>query len=247
VFLPVNAQPFSTAKSLNRATTALAAGCQVLSVGYPLYSQLESLIYRDTKSLLRDVSNGRLQLSSERIQLYQERIDAIASAASEASTLLEFLRKLEARVPAANQFALVHGHSTNGLAHKMVQAADGLSVASPYCTTDLGFDVVFDGTVDRLSMFVSEKASRRLRPEFKSRLGAASNFFGRKFLKIANYDSSPTSEDAALSPRRAASPAFELATYRASMDTIRHRMTESFGPLKIVISETSPLPFSLAS
>jgi hypothetical protein len=35
-FLPVNAQNFSIVKSLNRAVTALCAGTQVLSVGYPL-------------------------------------------------------------------------------------------------------------------------------------------------------------------------------------------------------------------
>ena len=40
-FLPVNAQPFSIAKSLNRAFTELSSGSQVLSVGYHLYEALD--------------------------------------------------------------------------------------------------------------------------------------------------------------------------------------------------------------
>ena len=58
-FLPVNAQPFSAAKSLNRAVTALAAGCQILSVGYPLYAPFDSLIYRDAETLASDSRRGK--------------------------------------------------------------------------------------------------------------------------------------------------------------------------------------------
>ena len=43
-FLPVSGQSFSRAKSLNRAVTALCAGCQVLNAGYPLYAELDEVV-----------------------------------------------------------------------------------------------------------------------------------------------------------------------------------------------------------
>ena len=61
-FLPVNAQRFSTTKSLNRAVTALTAGAQVLSVGFPLYADLDPFLYRDGDAFLADLEAARLRL-----------------------------------------------------------------------------------------------------------------------------------------------------------------------------------------
>jgi len=64
-FIPVNAQPFSIAKSLNRAVSALSIGTQVLSAGYPLYEPLGEFVYRDPAALLEDFHRGTLRLREE--------------------------------------------------------------------------------------------------------------------------------------------------------------------------------------
>lgn len=245
-FLPVSAQPFSKAKSLNRAVTALSSGCQVLSVGYPLYSKLEPLIYRDVRSLLSDLAKGTMRVSPSNMQSYRGAMDAFASAESEATALTGFLCRMKAGHAKSDPLVLVHGSETNGAAHKLVKAVNGLSVASPYCTTGLGFDVVFNGRIDNLSMFVSENAASRLLPDFRSNIGTASTIYGRKFLKISDH-SSPSNGGSPPEEWSEASLSFKLSTYSHAMDQIRSRLNAAFGPCRVLMSETSSLPFALAN
>jgi hypothetical protein len=143
-FLPVSAQPFSVAKSLNRAVTALSAGCQVLSAGYPLYAALDPLIYRDPARTLEDLAAGALRFSAGSDATYRRVLDACASAQAEAGALAGFLAKLVPQsVADARPLCLIHGHSTRLEAHNFVRTANGLSVASPYCPAPFDFDVLF--------------------------------------------------------------------------------------------------------
>jgi hypothetical protein len=240
-FLPVNLQPFSTAKSLNRAVTALTAGCQVLSVGFSLYRQLESLVYRDPAALLNDVANGSLKHSPDQLAGFQEAMNAFASAAVESQGLAEFLRKVKGANATSDTLVLVHGHATNGLAHKLVQASGGLSVASPYCTAKLGFDVVFEGGLEGLRMFVSEKASKRLLGRVTLGAEPGPAISGKKFLEVKEPDT-PAARVGKRSWARAPVP-FQFATYADSMHHIRRRVAEAFGPCSMLLSESSPLPF----
>jgi len=246
-FLPVSSQPFSTAKSLNRAITALTAGCQVLSVGFPLYRKLNGLIYRDSGSLLADFEKGALRLSPQNIEQYRKTIESFASADLEATELAQFLIRIQAGEPANDLLVIVHGFESNGIAHQLVQSAHGLSVASPFCRADMGFDVIFNGSIDSMGMFVSLNAASRLAPSIQQNLGAASIFFGRKYLEIVEHRSSgravlpsPVRWDEAALP-------FQLATYAHSMRQVRSRIDEAFGRCRIMVSESSPLPFSFAN
>lgn len=244
-FVPVNTQPFSTAKSLNRAVTALTAGCQLLSAGYPLYRQLDELIYRDAGDLARDLERGSLRLSPRRMRLYREAMETFASAAGEASRLANFLAGLEPSKWSEGPIVLVHGHSTNGAAHKLVQAAGGLSVASPCCSVTMGFDVVFKATPGGLSMRVSEKARRRLAPELLDKLSPVADSSGGKFLELS--DNHAPSGAAAVPMTCSKLPlTFQLASYSRWMDEIRTRVTAAFAPSRMVMAETSPLPFGAA-
>lgn len=246
-FLPVSSQPFSAAKSLNRAITALTAGCQVLSVGFPLYSKLDSLIYRDALSLLADIENGTPRLSSDNFESYRKAIQMFASADGEAARLVEFLTRIQGAKSGGELLVLVHGYETNGTAHELIQAANGLSVASPYCRADLGFDVIFNGGIDMLGMFVSLQAASRLNPSFQQKLGSSSIFFGRKFLQIGENSRARHSSHASPVAWDETALPFQLATYGHSMAQIRSRIDAAFGACRVIVSESSPLPFALVS
>lgn len=243
VYLPVNFQGFSTAKSLNRAVTGLAAGCQILSVGYPLYGPLHALIYRGANVLADDIATGDLRLSPARMDLLEGLIGSFASAATEAERLSQFLNALSPSTAADARLALVHGYSTNERAAEMVEAAGGLTVATPSTPASVVTDVIFRWAVDQLNMLVSEAAARSLRPGLKNRLEPAGNIHGRQFLEL------PGRGPQARMPKNPVEPsprslAAQLSTYQRSIDEIGRRMNDAFGPCRIILSENSPLPFS---
>jgi hypothetical protein len=243
-FLPVGRQNFSTAKSLNRAVTALSAGCQVLSVGHPLYAPFDELIYRHPRDLLMDFERGSLRFSAERIGLYRDLVEQFASPDGEAAHLAAFLGSRTHSGGRNGPLTLIHGHATNGIAHKLVHAADGISVASPYSTTPLGYDVVFREGAAGLSMFVSEKAARRLSSAARRRLRPGHAINDRPFLEVLTEPSSRRSP--APDANSELSLPVQLATYRRSMNEIRHSMMEAFDTNRVFVSEQSPLPFPVA-
>ncbi|MCF3932906.1 hypothetical protein L1787_05695 [Acuticoccus sp. M5D2P5] len=86
--LPVGYGPFSTAKSLNRATTALAAGAQVLSLGPPLYAPLDRFLYRRIDDLTDDARLGRLHHRASRAAWFTATLGRLASGEDGARRLL---------------------------------------------------------------------------------------------------------------------------------------------------------------
>jgi hypothetical protein len=245
-FLPVNAQPFSAAKSLNRAVSALSSGSQVISAGYPLYQPLGELVYRDANSFLSDLARASMKLSPPKIGKYRAMIDSIASPEREAAALARFLGGLKPVVPKkVGPLALVHGQATNGAAHKAVRALQGLSVGSPYCAARLGFDVMFRPARDRLIMLVSDHAAKQLLPNVRSSIQPAQNVSERNLWTVPE-DGKPGVGLAIEGPEwHSASLPFQISTYRATMARIGERMEAAFGPCRLFISESSQLPFSL--
>lgn len=241
-FLPVNAQRFSAAKSLNRAVTALSAGCQVISAGYPLYDQLGRFIYRDTAALLEDLAKNSLRHSAAHIEEYEQLMDRLASPQREASGIAQFLGKLEPSPATDVPLILVHGQSTNGSAHKAVQALKGLSVASPYCAAPMGFDVMFRGEPDRLTMLVSDGAASRLNRQVREMAATSTTIGDKKFWVVP--DSSDGDVAARPGPWHGAPLPFQIGTYGPVMARIAERLERSFGPCRVLISESSQLPFS---
>lgn len=238
-FLPVNAQKFSRSKSLNRAVTALAAGCQVLSVGYPLYAALDPLIYRDSASFVADLEHWSLRLSNEKMSEYRRLIGICADAEREAQGLARFLTGLGSRPETYRlPISLVHGHSSPTDAHRMAQAVHGLSVASPYCAAPLDFDVVFRSGNSRLEMLVSNDAASRLLPHMKSRLKGSERIRGRQFHMFGE-------NSAAGRPNAEQSLPYELATYNTAMREIAEQLNDAFGQCRMILSESSSIPFSV--
>jgi hypothetical protein len=239
-FLPVNSQPFSAAKSLNRAVTALSAGCQVLSAGYPLYAPLGELIYRDVENFVTDADRGQMRLSVDSLDRLREILDAHASAAEEAHSLVRFLNGLTPSPNDVTPLGLIHGNSTTAASHKLVQSLQGFSIGTPFCTAELEFDIVFRRDAGRLIMHVSDRSAGRLRSSARGRLRKSNGFPGRNFWEL------PPDRDLVASETLAAEDAplpLHLATYRSTMEIVRKRVSEAFGSCRFIVSENSPLPF----
>lgn len=241
-FVPVNAQQFSVAKSLNRAVTALAAGCQVISAGYPLYRALDVFVYRDMDSLVEDMHTTRLRLAPDTVGAFRTAIDVLASAEHEAEAFAQFLEQLPSRIAADESAALflIHGHSTNGAAHKMVQAVGGLSVASPFCSVPLDFDVVFQARPGRgVAMLVSDKGLSRMRPDRRAEAAAFGAIGKRNFWEIAEGSNARSARLAWTDP----SLSLQLALYPSVMRKVLDDLEANFGAGCAIISEYSTLPF----
>ena len=244
-FLPVSAQPFSVAKSLNRAVTALSEGCQALSVGYPLYRALEPLIYREPAMLLSDLECGTMRFGAASEEQYRQATDACASADHEASGLAAFLSGLTPQLrDDPRPVCLIHGHSTRQEAHHFVRQANGLSVASPYCSAALDFDVIFQGGRSGLKMLVAKSAASRLLSDARAAATPAERRNGKRYLRIAGTGSAPGEAPQWLRWEKAPIP-FQLATYRETMRRIDQGLSEAFGPCRTFISEPRRLPFPL--
>jgi len=244
-FVPVSAQPFSVGKSLNRAVTALSMGCQVLSVGYPLYTVFDSLIYRDPLALLKDLDRGAMRFSAASQSMTQHLVQTFASAQVEAAKLARFLSSLVPQSSAdAGPICVIHGHSTRLETHNFVRQVHGLSVASPHSAAPFDFDVVFRGTPAGLQMLVSKSAAERLLPEMGERILPGERFKGRRYLELS--DSFRTGRAPQRSHWDKAPIPFQLATYGESMKLIERSLTDAFGPCRMFVSETRPLPFQLA-
>ncbi len=243
-FLPVATQRFSSAKSLNRAFTALSYGCQVLSVGHPLYATLQPLVYREPNAFLADLSQGRLRLSAGTSEVYREKLHDFGSAETEALRLAEFMKGL---VPAPAhdpvRLCVVHGLATRAEIHHLAQSLGGLSVASPYCSANLDFDVFFRGLPPEMIMAISPRASGQVVSDTISRSERDASVASRSILNL-----SPRRLENHSADRIAAGPSaplpYQLATYAPSMREIRRQLKETFGPIRLIISETSRVPVS---
>jgi hypothetical protein len=240
-FLPVSARPFSAAKSLNRAFTALSYGCQILSVGHPLYEALDPLLYRDAASFLSDFSQKRLRFSIEHREIYQQKLQSIGSAETEALRLAKFINGLTCQgSDDGAQLCVVHGLSTRAEVHHLAKTVGGLSVASPYCSANLDFDIVFRGLLPDMMMAVSPDvaASVELPKKLRTDPRVAGASSATKPRRLERYSASRhgLATNVPLP--------MQLATYAASMQEIRRQLEAAFGPIRLIMSETSRLPVS---
>jgi hypothetical protein len=164
--LPVNGQSFSRAKSLNRAITAVAHGAQILSVGYPLYSDLDALAYRDTSELADDILNGRPRVGLWQISLVQELISTLAGDAGfgEVLAALWLQHQSGGEVKQRGRMVCVHGPGSSAQIHKLVTQAGGLSVGLPYSNRNLNYHVRFELEDGVLQMFVASSLPRECFP-----------------------------------------------------------------------------------
>jgi hypothetical protein len=243
--LPVNASSFSAAKSLNRAFTGLASGCQLLSSGYPLYDALEPMLYTTPTALLDDLEAGHLRFGARNLHRYRQLMVPLGDAEVEAGRLHRFLAPLTAAVDRPEGMALlIHGRSVNPEAHRLVQAIGGLSVASPFVSAPMAFDVIFRGSGERLSMLVSKRVAQRLLADAQDRAQAIRQVRGQPYLIVDDAADEANRREAEDGPA-GISLAMQLATYTQTMCVMQRQLTNAFGSYRSLLLENSQIPFAL--
>ena len=155
--IPVNGQAFSRAKSLNRAVTALDAGCQVLSIGYPLYDRLDPFIYRSTEQLIADIEAGTPRVSTRTAGPLGDRIASLADPVKAANAFVtEASLGMQAKRKAATgPVCMIQGQRSSIALHKAVGAIGGLSVKTIFCKAGWNFPVRFDSHGSEIVMRVT--------------------------------------------------------------------------------------------
>lgn len=137
-FIPVSAQPFSIAKSLNRSVTALTAGTQVLSPAYPLYEPLGDFIYNSAASLADDIRDGRLKASRPHMDVLAKTLGRWGNPAQEAGLLASFLKDLpplsrdESEPWNKGRVGIIHGYVSPNVCSDLAKSMNHLSVTAPF-------------------------------------------------------------------------------------------------------------------
>lgn len=248
-FLPVNSQPFSIAKSLNRAVSALSTGCQVVWAGYPLYDHFDSLIYEDPIELTADLEAGSLRHSKDNFETYLQLMNEFASLENEVDRMTKFLEKIAAdhaqtsaeSVDVSRVLVLLHGVQTNGHAHKAERNSRVLSVGTPLSPPTIVYDVLFAGRIagGDLHMLIAEPMLYRLPANMAARM----RFFG-KINRMPYFAIDwPENRPLILHDWTDAHLAETLAAYTGLFEKIILRLEDVFGPIDVMISESSKLPF----
>lgn len=149
-YIPVNGQPFSAAKSLNRAVSALTHGVQVLSDGYPLYEPFSDLIYREAGQLVSDMDVGRLALRAETVPALIAKLAAFGDPAIEAAKFSAFLsssivgkRNNHRRTNELPPLAVLHGRDSPNDVHRSAQRLGHLSIGGPFSKSGPSYNVAF--------------------------------------------------------------------------------------------------------
>ncbi|MBW6423198.1 hypothetical protein KX729_17205 [Rhizobium sp. XQZ8] len=177
VFLPVSAQSFSVAKSLNRCITAFSFGCQILSVGYPLYEVFDTIIYRDVSTLGDDLERKQPRLRLETLKALEHLLHLHADPVAGANNLSAFLNtvasvkmtKPQEPSKVDSTILFLHGIGSTGLIHKFVRRQKGLSVSSPFTAMSLNYDVRFEWSDEctGLNILLSKRARALLSDAFR--------------------------------------------------------------------------------
>ncbi len=242
-FIPVNAQRFSTVKSLNRCVTALAGGAQVLSTGFPLYRSLGDFVYRNAAAVIADLKYRTPKLRAASLAPFLNLLSQHADVAEEANRLEAFLSGLgpaQAVSPTIAPLAVVHGRVSVSLVHKFVQRFGHLSVAGPWNAAPLNYDVKIAPLPGggKPAIQLSDKASRQLAPEAAARLETAMSRNGKPITYL------PLQSDilAAASSTLAARLGYEsvlASNYTELMQAVETELQLLFPMTHVIFSEYS--------
>lgn len=247
-FIPVNGQPFSAAKSLNRCVSALTQGCQILTAGYPLYRAFDDFIYTDPEKLAADIDNDSLKLNRATTPVLGQKLTDLGNPAIEAAKLATFLAGLQVKCqPVADEvwsetlkLGVVHGRESTNDAHRSIQKLGHLSIASPFSRTGPTYDVVFDVSEDgRLGADISYEAMRFLGEGFAAR-GALTPGSGAPRFSLDLADVAEQSLTNLLIDREGASSVMTIARYGPVMDAVVHLCGLLFPGIELFVSENDP-------
>lgn len=245
-FLPVNAQNFSRVKSLNRAVTALTAGVQVLSAGYPLYAPLAPFIYRNPRQFLRDLQNGKPALRPDTVQSLAASLKSLADISHETTFLAEFLVDAcssSTAVSKSGPSAVIHGKETTGNIHKFAQQNRTLSVASPLCQASLNYDIRFEFSPDGqgYDVYIASKKVDQINASFKPKLISHGSILTTQYKKLQTETVFPHMRIQGRALAALNSPGGMTAAYPLIMNSIVEVMEQLFPGVTCFHAEQSKL------
>jgi hypothetical protein len=254
-FIPVNAQAFSAAKSLNRAVSALSSATQVLSAGYPLYEPLADFLYRRPADLLADIRSRQLRMRRETMPALAARFAEWADPAGEAQRLAAFLAAILEAEPAYEAAAaasadaasdemgmgIVHGARSGADVHQLAQRHGYLSIGSPYAHESLHYDVRLWAGTDECPFAVEmeERALSRLREDLRPLLQQGPPRKGRAIWLLPLAEAFPA--QAEVLARAVASRKSRLggyATYAAAMAAMFELVEAMYPGIQLLLSES---------
>jgi len=240
-FIPVNAQPFSTAKSLNRAVTALTAGAQVLSPGFPLYEALGDFIYRDPDQLVDDLLSNRLKVRPASLRALAKTLTVWGDPVCEAEKFGQFLTLLEQDYKPSDELAdlvgLIHGHRSSTDCHKATQRLGYLSIGSPFSNPGLNYDVQYRVEDGGARVEFSAKAARHVSPRVARALEPTTSSASRPLLGCAVGDVLPGHPFGAY--RMAGDkPASDAGVYAETIHLVRDVTSRLLPGIAIYLSES---------
>jgi hypothetical protein len=237
--IPVNGQSFSRAKSLNRAVTALGAGCQALSVGYPLYERLGDFIYRSTEDLVRDLESGQTRFGSATIGDLTARLAGLADASKAVSTFVAEARGAVSKIssrPRPGPVCLLHGRASAIGLHKSVGALGGFSVKTIFCSAAWNFPVRFDREDGEIVMRVTPQIAQKFGLPLRN-AGEVKRFGIFDVVDVDTMSMGVKPLHARLSSQ--SNSIVDLAVYEDVMRFAGECCTEAFPGADVLISDTS--------
>ncbi|NSY19768.1 hypothetical protein [Neorhizobium sp. AL 9.2.2] len=248
-FIPTTGQNFSTAKSLNRALTALTHGGQVLSVGHPLYAPLYPFIYRRPADLLADLEGDRLALRPQTVDDMGVLINRLGNIGAEAAALSGFLKAHRPQSSPVSvspaKLAVVHGVRSDDDVNTSATAAGAITVASPYCRDPLSVDVLFRfvAKATRMEVLVCERTMLQLPASLVAGSGLPETVGTRRYRRL----SLPANrlEVACALSGRGGSTIEIMAGYGAVLRRIEAVIAHLFPGMTCVFSEKSVFPFAV--
>jgi hypothetical protein len=251
-FIPVNAQAFSVAKSLNRAVSALSSGTQVLSVGYPLYEPLHGFVYRDAASFLADVEARTPRVRRETLPALMDRFADWADPRSESERLIAFFAALaRQKAYAAKSLSaqdprivgVVHGVRSGADVHQLAQRHKHFSISSPFSSDSPNYDLRITGGMngEPVSIDLEERTLQGLRQELHERLAPAVSRTGRQVrrLELGTLYPGPAAVIARAMSHRSSRLA-NLSAYDSALGAEFDVLRSIFPGLELLLSEAEP-------
>ncbi|MNU38053.1 hypothetical protein D3C71_267140 [compost metagenome] len=247
-FIPVSAQSFSIAKSLNRSVTALTAGAQVLSPAYPLYEPLGDFIYNSADSLADDVRDGRLKVSRTHIKALTKALTRWGDPVEEAGRLARFLTRLPpiaadgAALWGQGQGGLIHGCLSPNVCMDLARAMNHLSVTLPFNEDRKSDDVRFIRHPHGLQIRVSSAAEANLGADVRKRFKTFGQRLDAGGFQARLKDILPDSSLEAYMIDHPAAATPLLSDYAEGVSVLRDVLAQITPDVTYFLSEKSP-PF----
>jgi hypothetical protein len=246
-FLPVNGQAFSRAKTLNRAVSALSAGAQILSTGFPLYKALETFCYGSAEALAADLVVNRLRLrpaaSDAVLRTFLDEAGAYSMAERIHTVLQKSSKSIYKPVNGINptREAIIHGVVLDPLALTHADRLGILSIKSPFLRSKQEFDLEFraEDARDKTDLWIKEALLSKVAQPYQLSFVDSPSVNGyRRFVPASELPFVDALRFSKMSPH---DPEVRLATYGRVMRGIAGCVASLMPGTYCTVADRSPL------